>query len=149
MTALETSPERFFVAGSCEVVCCAIIQDWMPFCCSQGSLGRQRVVLAYSAPTAVRAAPASAPTSHFSMPPMRVTIRTLVADPPDSFYTVWSDNTAAKGGICRVVPLLLQDWVQQADIWHWPDCCLFAMSNSIASCKALPARSASCDAASE
>ena len=97
----------------------------MPFCCSQGSLGGQSVVLAYSASNAVWAALAGSPVVHISKPTMRVTVRTLIADPLHLHIAVRPDNTASKGGICRVVPLSLQDWVQQADIWPQALYCLF------------------------
>ena len=44
-------------------------------------------------------------------------IRTLIADPVDLAMGVRLDEDPAKVGIASMVPLALQQWAEQADVW--------------------------------
>ena len=44
-------------------------------------------------------------------------VRTLIADPVDLAVGVRLDEDATKVGITSMVPLALQPWAEQADVW--------------------------------
>ena len=48
---------------------------------------------------------------------MRMTIWTIRARPMHLPMAVWGDEYVAQVSICGMVPLLLQLWAKQADVW--------------------------------
>ena len=84
-------------------------------------LGGQGVVLAHFFPSALRAAPALASIVDSSSPFVQVAIWTLVTLPPGQPVAVKFDDNRAKVFLCSMVPLFLQNRIQQANIWS---CCL-------------------------
>ena len=48
---------------------------------------------------------------------MQVAIWALLTCPEHFFVALWSDENVAKVAICSMIPLLLQDWIQEADVW--------------------------------
>jgi len=105
------------MAGSCEVMWCAFIGCAVPAGSHiRGSSGH-RVMLTHFPASAEWAAIILCSACHLSLPLMGVTIWTVRACPVHLPMAVWGDEYVAQVSICGMVPLLLQLWAKQADVW--------------------------------
>ena len=73
--------------------------------------------MAESTACALRTPVAGSPVLDNSIPLMCMTIWALITDPPSLPFTVWPDDNIAHVRISRIVPLILQTWFEEADIW--------------------------------
>ncbi len=105
------------MAGSCEVMWCAFIGCAVPAGSHLRGFAGHRVMLTHFPASAEWAAIILCSACHLGLPLMRMTIWTLRACPAHLPMAVWGDEYVAQVSICGMVPLLLQFWAKQADVW--------------------------------
>ena len=110
-------PLLFEMAGSCEVMWCAFVGCAVPAGSHIRGFSSHRVMLTHFPASAEWAAIIPCSVCHFGLPPMRMTIWTIRACPMHLPMAVWRDEYVAQVSICDMVPLLLQLWAKQADVW--------------------------------
>ena len=96
------------IAGSCEVMWCAIIGCAVPGGSHIGGFGSNRVMLTHSFAYAEWTISIVCSVVHSSLPLMGMTIWTIRACPMHLLPAVWGDVDIAQVSVLGMVPLLLQ-----------------------------------------
>ena len=89
----------------------------VPLSCSPWSHNGQAVVLAHLAAAALRAACAPASVADCCCPVMQVAVWTSITSPCHFPIAEWLDHNIAQVSISSMVPLPLQSWTEEADVW--------------------------------
>ena len=90
----------------------------VPVHCYSWGHSQQRVMLAQTVVGAIRALSVHIlPTTDGSQPFMRQLTRTLVTCPPDTQVTADCDPLVSEVLVFVMMPLPLQVWPEQADVW--------------------------------
>ena len=110
-------PLLYEIAVSCEVMWCAIIGCVVPTGSHVRRCGSKRVMLTHSFAYAEWTAIILCSVAHLGLPLMGMTIWTIRACPMHLSPAVWSNADIAQVCIFGMVPLLLQLWAEQADVW--------------------------------
>jgi len=105
------------IAGSCEVMWCAIIGCAVPGGSHIGGFGSNRVMLTHSFAYAEWTISIVCSVVHSSLPLMGMTIWTIRACPMHPSFAVWGDVNIAQVSVLSMIPLLLQLWAEPADVW--------------------------------
>ena len=120
------SPEHSLAAASCVVMSCILIPG-TEFCSKVRMLGGQGIMLTHSLACTERAGCASGSVSHTRFPSMRMAIGALIASPPHLSVSVRLDDDLLKMGVLGMIPLELQHWAEQADVWALLQACACAL----------------------
>ena len=121
LTATLTAPTSLLIATDCELVRAELVL-LTPLTKQMTCPGGQGVVLAdllvctERTPTALPPFPAR-PAVGCCQPFVWMAIWTLTAGPPDLGVGVRFDNDVAKVNIAEMVPLALQKWAEEANVW--------------------------------
>ena len=121
LTTTSTLPPSSFMAAGCEVVraalvCLTPLRNQMRCLCVQGIVVADLLVCTEGTSSALPPFPAR-PAVWCCQPTVWMTIWTLTAGPPDLGVGVGSDDNIPKVIIPGMVPLALQKWAEEANVW--------------------------------
>ncbi len=118
VTALWAKPMPAGGTACNDLVCSQPILGCVPVGCHSWGHSQQRVVLAQTVVGAIRALTVHIlPFIDAAHPFVWQPTRALVTDPPNAHVVVGCDLLVSKMLIFVMMPLLLQLWPKQADVW--------------------------------
>ena len=109
-------PEQLLPTASYVVISCALIPE-TELLSNVRMLGGKRIVLTHSLVCAEGAGYAKGSVCNARFPDMRMAVRALIASPPCLSCSVRLYADVPKMSVLSIIPLELQHWAEQADVW--------------------------------
>ena len=111
-------PEQLLPTASYVVMSCALIPE-TELLSNVRMLCGKRIVLTHSLVYAEGAGSANGSVCNARFPDMRMAVRALIATPPCLSCSVRlnEDVRSSKMSVLSMIPLELQHWAEQADVW--------------------------------